>query len=132
MTVPPATTRLPLTPLVFCQGCCCGRTDRGHPEVPVGRLKEIWKGEKLNRSVQLTISGCLGQCDLANVALVITPNGNEWLGSLAGNEVYEALITWAQECHRKGRLESLPAGFDTRRFERFGPREEGVDGGRGA
>ncbi len=79
MTDPPATNRRPLAQLVFCQGCCCGRTDRGRPEVPVGRLKEVWKGEKLNRSVQLTISGCLGPCDRANVALVITPDGNRRL-----------------------------------------------------
>ncbi len=132
MTDPPVTKRQPLAQLVFCQGCCCGRTDRGHPEVPVGRLKAVWKEEKLNRSVQLTISGCLGPCDLANVALVITPDGNTWFGGLAGNEVYESLIVWARECHREGRVAPLPAEFDTRRFERFGPREEGEDGGRGA
>ncbi len=125
MTDPPATTRQPLAQLVFCQGCCCGRTDRGHPEVPVGRLKAVWKAEKLNRSVQLTISGCLGPCDLANVALVITPHGNAWLGGLAGNKVYEALIAWARECHLEGRRVPLPAAFDERRFERFGPCEEG-------
>ena len=120
-----ATTRQPLAQLVFCQGCCCGRTDRGHPEVPVGRLKAVWKEEKLNRSVQLTISGCLGPCDLANVALVITPNGNEWLGGLAGDAVYDALIAWAQECHRAGRLVPLPAALAALRFDRFSPRGEG-------
>ena len=132
MTDPPVTKRQPLAQLVFCQGCCCGRTDRGHPEVPVGRLKEVWKGEKLNRAVQLTISGCLGPCDLANVALVITPNGNAWLGGLAGDAVYDALINWARECHREERLVPLPDGFEARRFERFGPCEEGEDGGRDA
>ncbi len=125
MTDPLVTKRRPLAQLVFCQGCCCGRTDRGHPEVPVGRLKAAWKEEKLNRSVQLTISGCLGPCDLANVALVITPDGNEWLGGLAGNEVYEALIAWARECHREERLLPLPAALDALRFERFGPRGDG-------
>lgn len=115
-----ATTRRSLAQLVFCQGCCCGRTDRGHPEVPVERLKAVWKDGKLNRSVQLTISGCLGPCDLANVALVITPNGNQWLGGLAGEAVYESLIAWAQECHREGRVVPLPDGFEARRFERFG------------
>lgn len=115
------TTRRPFAQLVFCVGCCCGRTDRGRPEVPVERLKAVWKVEKLNRSVQLTISGCLGPCDLANVALVITPDGNRWLGGLGGSDVYEALIAWAQECHREGRAVPLPAGFDTREFDRFGP-----------
>jgi cobaltochelatase CobN len=124
MTDPLTTTRRPLAQLVFCEGCCCGRTDRGHPEVPVGRLKAVWKEEKLNRSVQLTISGCLGPCDLANVALVITPDGNQWFGRLAGNDVYEALIAWAQECHREARVVPLPAALDALRFERFGPQSE--------
>jgi hypothetical protein len=58
------TKRQVLGQLVLCKGCCCGRTDRGLPEVPVERIKEIWQREKLNRSIQLTISGCLGPCDV--------------------------------------------------------------------
>lgn len=117
------TNRQTLAQLVFCVGCCCGRTDRGRPEVPVERLKAVWRAEKLNRTVQLTISGCLGPCDLANVALVVTPRGNEWLGGMAGGAVYDALIAWARECDRENRLLPLPAGFDACRFERFAPEE---------
>lgn len=113
------TKRQPLAQLVLCQGCCCGRTDRGRPELPAEMLKGVWKAEKLNRSVQLTISGCLGPCDLANVALVITPDGNRWLGGMAGAGVYDALVEWARGCHATGRLLPLPAGFDGHRFERF-------------
>jgi len=124
LELPPMTmNRQPLAQLVFCQGCCCGRTDRGRPELPVGRLKEVWQTEKLNRSVQLTISGCLGPCDLANVALLIAPDGNQWLGGLDGASVYEALIEWARGCHRENRLLPLPVGFNTHRFERFAPEE---------
>ena len=114
------TKRLSLAQLVFCQGCCCGRTDRGRPDLPVEMLKSVWKAEKLNRSVQLTISGCLGPCDLANVALVITPDGNQWLGGMAGDAMYEALVDWARECHRQGRLLPLPIGLEGQQFERFG------------
>lgn len=114
-----ATRRQPLAQLVFCQGCCCGRTDRGRPELPAERLKAVWKGEKLNRSIQLTISGCLGPCDLANVALVITPDGNDWLGGMAGDGVYDALTDWARACHAAGHLLPLPEGLESRRFERF-------------
>jgi cobaltochelatase CobN len=121
MSNPLATTRRPLAQVVFCLGCCCGRTDRGHPEVPVERLKAAWKGEKLNRSVQLTISGCLGPCDLANVALVITPEGNLWLGGLAGDDPYDALTDWARESHRRGKLVPLPESLLSHRFDRFGP-----------
>jgi len=108
-----------LAQLVFCQGCCCGRTDRGRPELPVEQLKQIWKNEKLNRTVQLTISGCLGPCDLTNVALVMLPEGNVWLGGMAGAAVYESLVTWARACHAEGRVVPLPEQLDSLRFERF-------------
>lgn len=105
--------------LVFCLGCCCGRADRGRPEVPVERLKQIWKDEKLNRTVQLTISGCLGPCDVANVALVMLPEGNVWLGEMAGDAVYDELIRWARACHAEDRVLPLPGSLDAHRFERF-------------
>ena len=63
-------------------GCCCGQTDRGFPPVPVERLKAVWKAEKLNKTVQLTISGCLGPCDLANVILVMTAGSMYWFGGI--------------------------------------------------
>jgi cobaltochelatase CobN len=113
------TKRLALAQVVFCQGCCCGRTDRGRPELPAEQLKEIWKSEKLNRTVQLTISGCLGPCDVPNVALVLLPEGNIWLGGMEGPGVYESLVTWARACHAEGRVLPLPEALDSLRFERF-------------
>jgi len=50
--------------LALCKGCCCGKTERGLPAVPVDQIKAIWKMEKLNQTIQLTISGCLGPCDV--------------------------------------------------------------------
>ena len=108
-----------LAQLVCCQGCCCGRTDRGRPELPVEQFKEIWRTEKLNRTVQLTISGCLGPCDLANVALIMLPEGNIWLGDMAGPEVYERLVAWARSCHAEGQVLPLPEELDSLRFEMF-------------
>lgn len=107
--------------LVFCQGCCCGRTDRGRPELPVEWLKQVWRDERLNRTVQLTISGCLGPCDLANVTLLIAPGRTVWLGGLQGEAVYGALIEWARACHAAGRLLRLPAALEAHEFERFLP-----------
>ena len=115
------TKRLALAQLVFCQGCCCGRTDRGRPELPVDQLKQIWKDEKLNRTVHLTISGCLGPCDLPNVALVILPEGNVWLGGMEGSEVYERLVVWARSCHAADETLPLPEELAPLRFERFQP-----------
>ena len=32
-----------LPTMFVCDGCCCGRTEKGHNEVPVSRLKTAWK-----------------------------------------------------------------------------------------
>ena len=105
--------------VLLCKGCCCGRTDRGLPEVPVERIKAIWKAEKLNRSVQLTISGCLGPCDLPNVAVVATAQGTAWYGLIAGDAHYDALIAWARGCAAAGAALPPPQELEKHRFDRF-------------
>ena len=43
-------TESKVLPTMFvCDGCCCGRTEKGHNEVPVSRLKIAWKKEKLDK-----------------------------------------------------------------------------------
>lgn len=115
----PVTKRTAIAQVACCVGCCCGRTDRGFPPVPVERLKAVWKEEKLNRTVQLTISGCLGPCDMANVILVMTATGTAWFGGIADDGVFEAVIDWARACHAAQALLPLPAVFERHRFERF-------------
>lgn len=117
---PVKTARRSLGQLILCQGCCCGRTDRGFPEVPVDRIKAEWKSGKLNRTVQLTISGCVGPCDVANVVVLVRPEGNLWLGKL-GTADYDDLIAWARGCHGAGALAPLPDHLLARRFEWLGP-----------
>lgn len=110
--------------LLLCKGCCCGQTERGLPEVPVDRIKAAWKADKLNKGVQLTISGCLGPCDLPNVALVLTPEGSAWYGHLAGDAHYDALIAWARACKAAGRALPVPESLEPHRFNRFAGDEE--------
>ena len=105
--------------IIVCQGCCCGRVDRGKPEVPVEHLKSIWRQEKLNASIQLTISGCLGPCDLCNVVVVVTPSGMTWLGGLTEPEQYQLLIDWARGCRSAGQLLPLPVPLQPHQFQRF-------------
>jgi len=106
--------------LVFCDGCCCGRVERGFPALPKDAIKARWKELKLNSVIQLTISGCLGPCDLANVACIISSEGRcEWLGGLSEAWQYETLICWAEECQRTRRFLALPATLAVHRFERF-------------
>jgi len=113
------TNRAALAQIVFCRGCCCGREDRGFPAVPVERLKAVWKAERLNSTVQLTISGCLGPCDRANVALILTPSGLEWYGDLSEPADFDAAIEWVRECRAANQLLPRPATWESRRFVRF-------------
>jgi hypothetical protein len=115
--------RRPLAQLVLCRGCCCGRADKGRPELPAERLAEVWKAESLGRTVQLTVSGCLGPCELANVAVVLSAGGAEWVGGMSGDAVYAAAVEWARACDRDGRLHPLPAEFAPGRFDRFADAE---------
>ena len=117
------TKRRPLGQLILCKGCCCGRTDRGLPEVPVERIKEIWRREKLNGSIQLTVSGCLGPCDVPNVVLILTADRAEWLGRIVGDASYDLLIQWARDCHVAGALVPMQGPLAENRLERFAAKE---------
>ncbi len=105
--------------LLLCKGCCCGKTERGLPEVPIDRIKAAWKAEKMNKVIQLTVSGCLGPCDLPNVAIILTPEGATWLGNLAGDAHYDALIEWARASTAAGLPLELPESLEAHRFERY-------------
>jgi cobaltochelatase CobN len=113
------TKRKSLMQVLVCIGCCCGRVDRGKPEVPVDWLKAEWKAARLNPYIQLTISGCLGPCDLPNVIAVLTETGQQWFGPLNQREHYEALLAWGRACSAAQRVEPPPAVLHERFFERF-------------
>ena len=105
--------------LVCALGCCCGRTDRGKPAVPVDWLKTEWKRRRLNPRVQLTMTGCLGPCDLVNVVGLITAEGPQWLGGLHTPAHFEALLEWASAVHVAGHALPLPPTLDDHRVDRF-------------
>jgi hypothetical protein len=94
--------------LSVCLGCCCGRTDRGRPEVPVDWLKAEWKRLGLARSVHLSISGCVGPCELANVVVVSDAAGARHVGKLSEHGDYECLVEWAAACAEWGAPLPLP------------------------
>lgn len=110
----------PLGQLFFCEGCCCGRSEKGFPPLPKESIKERWKSLNLNKTIQLTISGCLGPCDLANVCYLLSRDGTgQWLGGLSEAWHYQTLIRWAIECRSSGSLLPIPATLDCHRFTRF-------------
>ena len=115
----PITKRKTIGQVLVCVGCCCGRVDRGKPPVPVDWLKSEWKSRKLLKTIQLTISGCLGPCDLVNVVCLVTPARTIWLGGLHEQHHFDALLQWAVDSTEAGRLQELPEALRALEFERF-------------
>jgi hypothetical protein len=110
-THPLATKRLVIGHLTVCQGCCCGNTENGRPPVPVEWLKKEWRSRGLLKRVQLTISGCLGPCDLLNVVTISNESGTQWLGEIIEFEQYRDLVDWATRSRDAGALLPLPKEF---------------------
>jgi len=105
--------------LVCASGCCCGRIDKGKPEIPLEWLKKSWKEARLLKSIQLTITGCLGPCDLTNVVSILTPEKQIWLGRITEHLQYEALLEWAKASAEAGYLLDLPEELQNHVFERY-------------
>lgn len=117
--LPQTTKRRRLAQVVICSGCCCGRIDKGKPEIPIDWLKRTWKEKRLLKTVQLTISGCLGPCDIANVVTVISHGTQRWFGGITTNEPFEWLVTWAEEISQTSSYVDLPLELDVYEFQRF-------------
>ena len=92
----------------ICDGCCCGRVEKGHNEVPVNELKRIWEKNKLHDKIRLTISNCLGQCSMHNVTLLKIGKKKTWIGKLSSEEHYAALVDWAHNVAKYGNDATLP------------------------
>jgi len=91
------------------------------PEVPVEWLKTEWRKRGLLKRVQLTISGCVGPCDVPNVVVITSPQGEVWLGNISRFEEYRSLLEWAVRCRDAGEMLALPAQFHERRVSPFCP-----------
>jgi cobaltochelatase CobN len=105
------TKRLVIGHVNVCQGCCCGNTANGRPPVPVDWLKKEWRARGLLKRVQLTISGCLGPCDLPNVVTISNQSGTQWLGEITEFAQYQAIVDWACRSRDAGELLPLPKEF---------------------
>jgi len=82
--------------MVCAKGCCCGRTDRGHAAVPVDFYKLEYKKRKLRKHVQLTMSGCLGPCPVANVVLLFFDGHPVWFQSINGERQIQAIFSYVE------------------------------------
>jgi hypothetical protein len=108
---PVITKRLVLGHVAVCQGCCCGNTANGRPAVPVEWLKKEWRARGLLKRIQLSISGCLGPCDVPNVVTISNENGTRWLGQINEFHQYRTLVEWAVSSKDAGELLPLPKEF---------------------
>lgn len=118
------TKRQVLAQVMVCSGCCCGRTDKGKPSIPVDWLKQSWKERKLLKNVQLTISGCLGPCDILNVVCLSTPARSYWFGGIVTDEPFHALLDWAETTRSLGYAAPIPEMLLPYQFERFLPNQD--------
>ena len=116
---PLSTKRLVIGQVSVCIGCCCGQTDRGKPAVPVEWLKTEWRRLGLLKNIQLTISGCLGPCDVANVVLISTAEENIWLGNIDLCEYYREIVEWAARSKAAGQMLPLSQGLLEHRLDPF-------------
>jgi hypothetical protein len=103
-----ASKRKVIAHVTVCLGCCCGNTEKGHPEVPVEWLKKEWRARRLLKNIHLSISGCIGPCDVANAAKINSPTGEIWLGNLNRFEQYCDLADWASASNQAARVLPLP------------------------
>lgn len=115
----PVTSRKTVAQVVLCLGCCCGRTDKGHPPVPVDWMKQEWRTRTLPKKVHLTISGCLGPCDVSNVVLIMMGARQVWLGNLSSQEHYALLADWASACAAADTVVPLPQALEHFYLDRF-------------
>lgn len=82
--------------LLVCQGCCCGKTERGMPALPLDDFKQQWKERGVKLRVHLTVTGCLGPCPLANVVLILFGGQSIWLHSINTPEHVTAIYDYLQ------------------------------------
>ena len=83
--------------MVCAKGCCCGHTERGHAAVPVDLYKEEYRKRKLRKLMQLTMSGCLGPCPVANVVLLFFDGHPVWFQSVNGAPQIRAIFDYVEK-----------------------------------
>jgi cobaltochelatase CobN len=105
--------------LFVCLGCCCGRTDRGFPAIPLEEFKRQWKTRGIRRRFHLTISGCLGPCSLANVILIQFHGQSVWLHSINSPEDVDLIYGWVERMLARESYVDPPVELAGRRFQRY-------------
>jgi len=67
----------------------------------------------------MTISGCLGPCDLPNVVTILNEKGTQWFGEITQFEQYRDLVDWATRSRDSRELLPLAKEFQQRTLHPF-------------
>jgi cobaltochelatase CobN len=105
--------------LFLCNGCCCGRTDKGFPALPLEDFKAQWKKRGIRRRLHLTISGCLGPCPLANVILLQFRGQSMWFHSINHASDVDLIYDYVETMLMEDTVLEPPERLAARRFERY-------------
>ena len=105
--------------LFLCNGCCCGRTDKGFPELALEEFKRQWKKRGIRRRFHLTVSGCLGPCPLANVVLLQFRGRSMWFHSINHAGDVNLIYNYVEEMLQAENVLDPPASLAARQFDRY-------------
>lgn len=113
--------------LFVCQGCCCGRTDKGFPALLLEEFKRQWRDRGIRRRFHLTISGCLGPCPLPNVVMIQFRGQSIWLHSINSPADVTLIYSYVERMLRSEKHLDPPAELADRHFRRYTgrPADEG-------
>jgi nitrile hydratase accessory protein len=105
--------------LFICNGCCCGRTEKGFPALPLDEFKSQWKSRGIRRRFHLTISGCLGPCPLANVVLLQFHGRSLWFHSINQSEDVNLIYDYVERMLLSETALDPPEALGSRLFDRY-------------
>jgi nitrile hydratase accessory protein len=105
--------------LFVCNGCCCGRTEKGFPSLPLDEFKRQWKQRGIRRRLHLTISGCLGPCPLANVVLLQFHGRSLWFHSVNKLEDVDLIYDYVEQMLLAEMPLDPPNVLQSRLFDRY-------------
>jgi cobaltochelatase CobN len=107
--------------LFLCNGCCCGRTDKGFPTLALEEFKRQWKRRGNRRRFHLTVSGCLGPCTLANVILLQFHGRTLWFHSINHAADVDLVYDYVETMLLENAFVEPPEALARRRFDRYLP-----------
>lgn len=105
--------------LFVCNGCCCGRTEKGFPPLALDEFKRQWKSRGIRRRFHLTISGCLGPCPLANVVMIQFRGQTAWFHSVNHPEDVSLIYGYIEQMLNEKVFLEPPQALAGRHFQRY-------------